>query len=104
VGGYGGEAVQMLLVMWVVGGLGGSGVLGTGEVFVEVWGGLSVFAGVQSVAALHTCSTDTDKSRLYPHLSLQQLLRRRRNIVFNPDILFAVVSRGTHLDCCVGGR
>jgi len=55
------------------------GEVGTGEVFVEV------------------CSADSNKSRLYPHLSFHQLLRRRRDIVLDPDILFAVVSRGTHL-------
>jgi hypothetical protein len=58
-----------------------------------------VYAGggdVWSGSIWRTSPTNADKRRLYSHLSLQQLLRRCGDIVLNPDILFAVVSRGTH--------
>jgi hypothetical protein len=90
-----------------VGGLGnGESILGTGEVFVEVWKISSVLARSEcsrptTTVILHTCSTNADKRRLDSHLSFQQLLGRRGDIVLDPDIFLAVVSRGTHLLCLV---
>lgn len=49
----------------------------------------------------HTSPANADKGRLYPHLSFHQLLWWRRDIVLDSDILFAVVTCGTHLDCTV---
>jgi hypothetical protein len=76
----------------------GEGILRPGEVFMEVWKISSVTCSEYHLTTviLHTCSANADKSRLHPHLSLEQLLRRRGNIVLDPDIFFAVVSRGTH--------
>jgi hypothetical protein len=84
----------------------GESILGTGEVFVEVWKISSVLARSEcsrptTTVILHTCSTNADKRRLDSHLSFQQLLGRRGDIVLDPDIFLAVVSRGTHLLCLV---